>query len=583
MIVRRAAWTLLLLSMVVLAAPLLLNNLEPLQRIRIPPSWKITAAGVAAVAALFQVFVGLIPWLLDRRSRRILGEQRANDIIQTLSRELRLWRVAKNECPLVREIDDPTLLGVSPSAKIVRLAEGEFPPYVERDRDSELDKALKMELFVLVVGDSKAGKSRSAFEAISKIFPQRLLIVPETGISVAMLLDLNVELTNAVIWLDDLENYLGPRGLTINVLERLRQRTNKSTTVLATMRTSEYAKRTSGLAINTADSRLLKRGVVIFLDRKLNDAERGRARATKEYEQIEEALERYGLAEYLSAGPDLIDRLEVGRALTPVGAAIVQAATDWRRCGLTRPVSAADLAKMCPVYLDEPYVLDSDSEQFIQGLDWATEQIYGVSSLLAKRSTGYEVFDYILDYVDHERQDTIPPAVWDVILGLVDDPADFLSLAISSHDEYEEGNDRTRREFAELAYRKAADDLPGIVGLAAATNLGSLFAGVGQRGPAEDWWTKAAEAGFAPAAYVLAESFHSRRNISKSEHWYRVAADQGFIPAMHDLGVVLHKRGEDNEAELWLRRAAEAGDVASAADLGYLLLSHDNDLESAYP
>ena len=38
-------------------------------------------------------------------------------------------------------------------------------PYVARDTDDELDRALRERPFVLVVGDPKAGKSRTAYEA----------------------------------------------------------------------------------------------------------------------------------------------------------------------------------------------------------------------------------------------------------------------------------------------------------------------------------------------------------------------------------------------------------------------------------
>lgn len=62
----------------------------------------------------------------------------------------------------------PYRLGVSPSrygSEDQRSAD----PYVRRSADAELDRALRNRPFVLVVGDSKAGKSRTAYEAAGRL------------------------------------------------------------------------------------------------------------------------------------------------------------------------------------------------------------------------------------------------------------------------------------------------------------------------------------------------------------------------------------------------------------------------------
>jgi hypothetical protein len=62
----------------------------------------------------------------------------------------------------------PYRLGASPS----RYGDDEHrgsDPYVCREVDEKLDEALAEKPFVLVVGDSKAGKSRTAYEAARRL------------------------------------------------------------------------------------------------------------------------------------------------------------------------------------------------------------------------------------------------------------------------------------------------------------------------------------------------------------------------------------------------------------------------------
>jgi hypothetical protein len=95
------------------------------------------------------------------------------------------------------------------------------PVYVPRDKDTELDTKLARGGLVLVVGDSTAGKSRAAYEAIHRLFGQRFLLVPNARASLQALLDGDIELRDTVVWLNDLERWLGPDGLHLGLLRRL--------------------------------------------------------------------------------------------------------------------------------------------------------------------------------------------------------------------------------------------------------------------------------------------------------------------------------------------------------------------------
>jgi TPR repeat protein len=53
--------------------------------------------------------------------------------------------------------------------------------------------------------------------------------------------------------------------------------------------------------------------------------------------------------------------------------------------------------------------------------------------------------------------------------------------------------------------------------------------------------------------------------LQEAEQWFRRAAGAGFPRAQFDLGVLLAERGEVAEAEQWLRKAAAAGDTRVAS------------------
>ena len=79
--------------------------------------------------------------------------------------------LANGQLPAVRDITDPVWMGVHRAAALANGVTSEAgakpgaPAYVPRDFDAELRECLAAGGFVLMVGDSTAGKTRAAFEA----------------------------------------------------------------------------------------------------------------------------------------------------------------------------------------------------------------------------------------------------------------------------------------------------------------------------------------------------------------------------------------------------------------------------------
>jgi hypothetical protein len=204
-----------------------------------------------------------------------------------------------------------------------------------------------------------------------RLGPELWLLVPHQRGSLRALLAGGVEFRDVVVWLNDLERFLGADGLEVGLLRRLVGDGGRRVVVLATMRASEYNARSpererdrggSERDVLRAERELLDQARDFELSRGFSATERRQAAERTWDPRIADALARagrYGLAEYLAAGPRLWRRWRNARAVDgptheQAGAAMVAAALDCRRAGLARPVSEEVLAGLYldPIYLD---------------------------------------------------------------------------------------------------------------------------------------------------------------------------------------------------------------------------------------
>ncbi|MEU2930597.1 tetratricopeptide repeat protein [Streptomyces sp. NPDC007251] len=447
------------------------------------------------------------------------------------------------------------------------------PPYVERDVDAvlqtRLGQAVERGGLVLLVGESTAGKTRSAHQAVrrcEKLADYRVL-APDTGSDLITAVEVvAVTHVRCVCWLDDLEGYLGPDGLEPGVLAEL---VRLKVPVLATMRLKHYeafhprtAESHSGAPAGPqtvgTGARVLKQTEPVHLQRRWSPDELKRAQASDDLRIIDATTHHgpYGIAEYLAAGPALFAewRHSVCPGGHPRGAALVSAAVDLARTGLKPPYPLPLITALHHQYLDDDPLLRP--EPVGEALDWATRLRYGATSLLLPTTCpdAWSVFDYLPDHTSAP----VPAQTWKAALDHAVDTSDRFTIGVHAFGQ--------APHIAEAAWRPLIPHEP-----AAAYNLAVLLADTGQTDEAEQLYRQAANAGHTIAISNLAILLHEAGRTDEAEHLYRQALDAGHIEAAHNLAVLLSDTGQVDEAEQLYRQALDAGHTSSAYNLAFLL------------
>ena len=281
---------------------------------------------------------------------------------------------------------EPRQLGVH-AAIHADSAPGELPVYVLRDIDARLRATLNAETqrgcFVLLVGGSSVGKTRTMYEAVLNVLPDWWLVHPDPDASDTLRPLAAAPAPRTVVWLDELQRYLRS-GLTAGSIRSLLR---DGTVLAATMWPDEYSTRIvprqPGLDdAHASDRELLELAMVLDLAGELTAAEQARARELAPSDarlQAALATSDAGMTQVLAAGPQLVRWWEQA---PPYVRAVITAAVDARRLGATSPLPAGLLAEAAPGYLTVAQRATAPDDWLQHALDYAATPLHGAASAL---------------------------------------------------------------------------------------------------------------------------------------------------------------------------------------------------------
>jgi tetratricopeptide (TPR) repeat protein len=375
--------------------------------------------------------------------------------------------------PTVGQVTNPIRLGVHPAAAANppaqpdQLAAERVPVYVPRDIDDQLREYLARGGFVLLVGDSTAGKSRAAYEAMRSTLPDHVLIAPTGVEALIAAIAKATGIRRCVLWLNDLEAYLGAGGLNRASIGRLLDGEGHHRIILATLRAVEEDRLTGsepdqdGRRVRKDAREALEQAYRIPLGRVFSPAERERAHARDWDSRIFDALAHateYGIAEYLAAGPELVRDWENAWSPNtdphapshPRAAALIAAAVDLRRAGYTSLLPRALLTEVHEYYLTWRGGVRLRPESLDEAWSWATRPRRATTALLHPTGEQHvQVFDYLVDTVQRRSHpgEHVPDQVVQAALNTCP-PGDADTISYTAYD-------HGRYRLAEIASRNA--------------------------------------------------------------------------------------------------------------------------------
>ena len=545
---------------VVLAVPLLALLEKVLKALDVPAA---VLVGIGIAGAVVTVAAVAVKWRDERRAKERADKEARRRREEALAGALAIDPPLP--LPRVGEVD-PYRIGVRWSALVERfgyLREAESrPPYLRRGSEEEqLDGALQGQAqFILLRGDSSAGKSRMAFESALRTCAESQIIVPRgpSGLRTLLELDPGVELESdpVIIWLDELDGYVGVAGtdaLTADRLARFRSRFySRRIVVLATIRDRAFGDlHREDNPLRVEARALLDQAFEIELkqDAPVDDDQAEEAYAGADFSA--------GVGRFFTAIDELIDRYGTGRQErsdeapreSELGVALLRAAIDWHRAGLRRPVERDVLVRLARIYLEDDYFTSVEEDA---ALAWARVPVSsGVRPLAyeeGEAGAGFRAADPLLDHDDATTERgprrRVATEAWRLIVA----EAGAEELYYVGFAAFERG---------ELDAAEAAAE--------AALAAGGVIAGAGNfllRRVAEERGEAAAAARYTTAA---------ERLLLQEAEAGDVRAAMNLAALLHERALLQGRRDLHLEAEEWMRRAAEAGAPGAAARLGSLL------------
>jgi len=467
----------------------------------------------------------------------------------------------------------PRELGVHAAIQ-ARGAVGELPMYVPRDVDAGLREAVSagtnQGCFLLLVGSSSVGKTRSAYEAVLACVPDWWLVHPADAEQVRAVA---AAARPAVVWLDELQRYLGDQGVTAETVRALRR---AGAIVVATLWPEEYLIRTTPRRPGSedpcqTDRELLDMAQVFDVAEVLSDIEQREATALAATDVcIRAALGTAdaGLIQVLAAGPALVRWWD--QSPDPYAKAVITAAADARRMGVEMPLPREFLADAVRGYLTPRQRAMARPGWLDVAVTYALTPLQGAAATLTPvptddgvlgRVAGYRIADYLLQHARRSRRAVCPPpACWQALLDHTFGCEKIRRLARAARV-------RMRYQYAEVLYRRLADDGDAD----AADTLAGLLVQQGRTDEAIAVLRPAAEAGVAFAMDRLVDLLLAQDRVDDAVAVLWPPDDDRRWCGATRLAEILVGLGRADEAVAALRMRADIGDQNAGFEVDNLL------------
>ncbi|MFC5822280.1 trypsin-like peptidase domain-containing protein [Nonomuraea insulae] len=310
------------------------------------------------------------------------------------------------------------------------------PVYVPRRKvDEDLAAALARS-FLVAMGPSAAGKSRSLIELLRRERPDAAIIVPRAGLSTVDKLSqmaLPLPPQGAVLWLENLNEFLSAQSLDTGSLQRL-ARHDPPITVVATMMGTAYKELVAeNTLIAKTTEAVLKGAAMVEIPAAL--AAEDRRKAAELYP--DDDFSDRGVGEVLVGARQL--EVHYKYADSKEGWAVLQAALDWVRTGVRTPIDEPALRELSAVHLAGELPNADPDAAFATGLAWALGKLEGnVYPMVRVREPGgwaYRPHNYLVALASGDRDVVavrpVPEAVWDLAVAGAPD-GDLLALTYTA-------------------------------------------------------------------------------------------------------------------------------------------------------
>ena len=274
----------------------------------------------------------------------------------------------------------------------IHRSDREVDDYVRRDVHDKLHDFLKDRTPVLVEGPSMAGKTRLVVQVLREEWPDARVLFPKSEDDVEKLLkNWRRPVRGAIIFLDELERFLGKEEFTLGVLNTW---IDDSCTVVATTTRMNYTRWRAELDSKFPGWEIVNRFHPLPLEAKLSDDELGAVGSTS-YAGDLASIEQLGLGRVLGRAEDIRRRFMSALDSHKGRAGLVKAAVDWNRVGLGSASKEA-LLTLAKAYDDDLWE-DPDWEA---EWSWVIGKTTDAPLVLRTGKDSWEALDLIVEEAD---------------------------------------------------------------------------------------------------------------------------------------------------------------------------------------